>query len=177
MLRCPCGDVRTVTFSPDGTRLAVAGRNGRIRVWNVETGSEERNIKTDGRRIRAMAFAPDNRRLATAGDSSAIRVFDISTGEPVITLDSRPAKVHALTFLGAQRLASGGTDNRIRIWDLEGRILASELEGHTGTVAALACDASGCVLVSGSYDTTVRIWNLGQSQSPSVATSTNDTVR
>jgi WD40 repeat protein len=51
------------------------------------------------------------------------------------------------------------------------------LEGHTGTVAALACDATGRVLVSGSYDTTIRIWNLEESASPSVAASPNETVR
>jgi WD40 repeat protein len=36
--------------------------------------------------------------------------------------------------------------------------------GHSGTVAALACDATGRTLVSGSYDTTLRVWNLAERQ-------------
>jgi WD40 repeat protein len=52
--------------------------------------------------------------------------------------------------------------------------MTSQLEGHTGTVAALACDSSGCVLVSGSYDTTVRVWQLAESAAPSVAASLRD---
>jgi WD40 repeat protein len=68
--------------------------------------------------------------------------------------------VYALVFLNNGQLATGGTDNRITIWDLYSERASSQLVGHTGTVAALACDATGTVLVSGSYDTTLRIWNL-----------------
>jgi WD40 repeat protein len=58
-------------------------------------------------------------------------------------------------------LATGGSDNLIHIWDLETRQPISRLIGHTGTVATLACDGSGTVLVSGGYDTTLRIWHVG----------------
>ena len=76
------------------------------------------------------------------------------------TLDIRPAKVYAVAFLDNHRLATGGTDDRVTIWDLDNQQPISQLVGHTGTVAALACDSTGNVLVSGSYDTTLCIWNL-----------------
>jgi WD40 repeat protein len=145
--------------------MAVAGRNGQIRVWNVNDGSQERDIETDGRRIRTLAFSPDGRWLAAAGNSPAIHVFDVANGQSVMTLDARPAKVYVLLFVDNRRLATGGTDNRVRIWDLDSRAVIAELLGHTGTVAALACDASSTVLVSGSYDTTLRIWNLADKTS------------
>ena len=171
-LICPCVDVRTVTFSPDGKRLAVAGRNGRIRLWDVDSGSHERDIETDRRRIRALAFSPDGRLLAAAGNSPEIRLMDVATGQVVATLDSRPAKVRTLLFLGNERLAAGGTDNRIAIWDVYSRQVTRQLVGHTGTVSSLACDATGGVLVSGGYDTTLRIWDLDQSAAPAVAAQT-----
>ncbi len=177
-LACPCGDVRTVTFSRDGERMAVAGRNGRIRVWNVTSGAKERDIETDRRRIRGLAFSPDGNWLAAAGASPMIRIMDVATGEPVMTLSTRPAKVYSLAFLGNRRLAAGGSDNRIAIWDLESRQPTAHLVGHTGTVAALAASASGDVLVSGSYDTTLRIWNLSEKQAPATAAlGTDETAR
>ena len=176
-LACPCGDVRTVVFSPDGARLAAAGRNGRVRIWNVADGSRERDIPTDRRRIRGLAFSPDGRQLAAAGTSADIRIFDVATGDELMKLETRPAKVHALLFLDQVTLATGGTDNRIWIWDLNTRQVTRRLEGHTGTVAALACDASGSILVSGSYDTTLRVWKLDEDATPEVARSQNQSVR
>jgi WD40 repeat protein len=165
----PCVDLRTVAFSPNGERMAAAGRNGKIRVWNVSDAKVQHDIATDGRRIRTLAFSPDNSRIAAAGDGKSIEVFDAATGESIMTLAARPAKIYSLTFLDSQHLATGGSDNRVTVWDLDSKEAASELVGHTGTVAALACDATGKVVVSGSYDTTLRIWNLAERQGPATA--------
>ena len=70
----------------------------------------------------------------------------------------RPAKVYALTFIGPRYLASGGSDNLIRIWDLATAAEVGRLVGHEGSVATLDCDQD--VLVSGGYDATVRIWSI-----------------
>jgi WD40 repeat protein len=78
--------------------------------------------------------------------------------------------VFAAVFLNDQTLATAGSDDRIRIWDLATRTVTKELVGHTGSVASLACDGTGTLLVSGSYDTTLRIWNLAEGGlQPSVA--------
>jgi WD40 repeat protein len=168
-LECSCSDPCTVAFSADGARMAAAGRTGQVRVWNVITGTRERDIEAEGRRIRAIAFSPDGKWIATAGNSSHVNIYDVATGQPVMTLDVRPAKEYTLVFLDGRRLATGGTDNMIRIWDLESRMVTTELAGHTGTVAALARDASGLMLVSGSYDTTLCVWNLAVLSEPATA--------
>jgi WD40 repeat protein len=86
--------------------------------------------------------------------------------------------VYAAVFLNDMTLAVGGSDNRIYVWDLATRAVTKELVGHTGSVAALACDQSGTTLVSGSYDTTLRVWKLGSgSTPPSVARSPGEAVR
>jgi WD40 repeat protein len=168
-LDCPCSDVRTIAFSPNGERMAAAGRCGMIRIWNVADGSSQKDIETDHRRIQSLAFSPDGRWLAAAGDSQKIRIFDTVSGNVAKTLDTRPAKVYSLLFLDNRHLATGGTDNHITIWDLDTQRATSQLVGHTGTVAALACDGTGAVLVSGSYDTTLCIWNLVDKQIPATA--------
>jgi WD40 repeat protein len=168
-LDCPCEDMETVAFSADGARMAVTGRNGQIRVWNVNNGALERDVATDNRRIRGLAFSPDGKLLAAAGNSPKIHVFDVNNGQLVMMLEARPAKAYALLFIDNQRLVVGGTDNLIRIWDVQSQVVTKELAGHTGTVAALAVDAAGMTLVSGSYDTTVRIWNLAEQTAPATA--------
>ena len=162
-LVCPAADLRTVAFSPDGTRMAAAGRNGSIRLWNVMTGALEHDLDTHStQRIRALAFSPDGTRLASAGDAATILIFDVATGNQAMALTARPAKVHSALFINNTTLAVGGSDNMIHIWDVNSRAITKDLVGHTGIGCGLACDHAGTTLVSGSYDTTLRVWDLAR---------------
>ena len=177
-LECPSDDVRAVAFSRDGQRMAVAGRNGQIRLWNVATGALERDIPSSRQRIRALGFSPDGTKLASAGEDVTIHVVDLTSGGRDVSFAARPAKIYAAVFLTNESLATAGSDNRIRVWDVASRAVTKELVGHTGSVAALACDASGTKLVSGSYDTTLRIWELEEDgPPPSVARLPGDAAR
>jgi WD40 repeat protein len=161
-LDCPCRDMRCVSFAPDGLQMAAAGRNGKIRFWTAVDAEPTRTVKGHTQRIRALAFSPDGARLASAGEDRVARIWDVATGQMDIELPTPGAKVMSLAYIDRERIATGGTDNKIRLWDLVTRRELAVLEGHTGTVATL--DAQNGVLVSGSYDTTVRIWSIDAAQ-------------
>jgi len=156
-LGCPCVDMRALTVSPDGERFAGGGRNGRIRVWDSRSGEVTGEYSAHRQRIRGLAFSPDSRLLASCGEDRIVNVFPLETGQG-FALPSQPSKVMSLVFCGPNRLATGGSDNLVRIWDLNQRVDVDHLTGHTGSVAALAYN--GEVLVSGGYDTTVRVWRM-----------------
>ena len=52
------------------------------------------------------------------------------------------------------------SDHSVRLWDLATSTEQFRLVGHTGSVATLAWNPGADVLVSGSFDTTVRFWPL-----------------
>ena len=63
-----------------------------------------------------------------------------------------------MTVCGEDLIATGGSDNVVRIWNWRNQAEADRMLGHTGSVAALAFDPASGVIVSGSFDTTVRVW-------------------
>ena len=157
-LKCPCGDMRAIAFSPDDRWLAGGGRNGRIRIWDLDQNEVLRTFVGHSQRIRALTFDDTGQRLISASEDRTVRVWDASTGQQEFQLAGVPGKVLSMTALPHGRLATACSDNAIRIWDVSQRRLISQLLGHTGSVAAL--DANQNLLVSGSFDTTVRLWPL-----------------
>jgi pleiotropic regulator 1 len=80
----------------------------------------------------------------------------------------------AALFLSADAIATAGSDNRILVWDVKSRTPVLSLTGHTGSIAALACDRSGQVLVSGSYDATAQVFHLTHATSGEATTTRRD---
>jgi WD40 repeat protein len=157
-LLAPCQDVRALTFSQDDRMLAVGGRCGSIRLFAMPRGTFVRDIPAHRQRIRALAFSSDGSYVASSGEDRLIHVAPIA-GSAGYSLPPRPAKVLSLAFYGPHHLATAGSDNQIRLWDVATKTEIGCLQGHTGSVAALEC--RGKVLVSAGYDTTVRVWDVG----------------
>ena len=156
----PGTDIRAVVFSPDGGRVAAAGRLGVVRVWELSTGSVVRELKGRGRRMNALAYSPDGEKIVAAGEGPDILVWDAADGNLAASLPIRLGKVMAIAFCGPNLLAAGGSRNTIGVWDLVSGQQEFRLVGHTGSVTSLAWDAECGVLISGSFDTTVRTWQL-----------------
>jgi WD40 repeat protein len=137
--------------------LAAGGRTGLVRVWDRQDGKVLHEYPAHRQRIRDLAFSPDGKELVSCGDDRRVHVRALKSKQGR-DLPPLPAKVYAIAFWGPNQLATGGSDNVIRLWNLSGGVVIGELSEHDGSVADLASD--GDVLVSGSYDTTIRVWDL-----------------
>ena len=158
----PSESMTAMQFSPDGSLLAAGGRNGIVRIWRLDIGSEVTNINGDSRRVNSLAFSPDGSRLALGTNGSRISIWNPQSGNMISVLPERYGKTYSLQFCGPNILASGESDNVIRLWDLNAGREMTNLVGHTGTVSTLYYDEQLNNLVSGSFDTTVRYWALMQ---------------
>ena len=72
--------VRSVAFSPDGTRLASAGSDRTIRLWDAATVKPLATFSGHTDQVRSVAFSPDGRTLASASNDRTVRIWDVATG-------------------------------------------------------------------------------------------------
>ena len=159
-LECPSNDMRVVDFSSDDRQIAAGGRDGIVRIWNIDDGTVLRDFAPHQRRIRGLTYSPNGLHLVTAGEDRRIHVHSVLGVGEDFYLEGCGAKILSIVFFGPTQLATGCSDNVIRLWDIETRTEIGQLKGHTGSVAALACH--GQQLISGSYDTTVRVWTIAE---------------
>jgi WD40 repeat protein len=68
--------VEALAFSPDGTSLVAASREGRARAWEVASGREKADFDWQVGKLYALAFSPDGSTVA-AGGSKGIVVWDV----------------------------------------------------------------------------------------------------
>ena len=80
--------IETVRFSPDGTRLAVAGGNpglfGELQIWSVADGNLSLSVRTTNDTIAGASWSPDGKLVAYGGFDKSVRAIDSTTGEQVL---------------------------------------------------------------------------------------------
>jgi WD40 repeat protein len=74
----PHRDVNAAVFSPDGRRVAVAGREGVIRLYDARTGEDLLLLRGHEKPVRTLAFSPDGDRLLSAAEDGTARLWDVT---------------------------------------------------------------------------------------------------
>jgi hypothetical protein len=179
----------TVAFSPDGKALTTGGAGGPVRLWEVATGRNIRNL-TDDPYWTESRLSPDGKTLATpihgaGGKGFSINVggkfqlSDVATGRKTRTLTSGDDKIltSALEFSpDGKTLATAWfdfedtgsrsrlTNFRVRLWDVAtGRNIRTLSVGNA-QLLSLAFSPDGKTLATGWDDDRVRLWDVTRRQ-------------
>ena len=157
-LSCDSLDQRCVRFSPDGSRLLRGGRLGEICVWDTATGAELAHYRQHSRRVFTAAFSADSSSVTSVGEDRRMIRYNIDSQQVTYDQVVAKGKLMSMCLINDHMVAAAGADNSIVLVDTMSNQAVAQLDGHTGTVAVMV--PCGEFLASGSFDTTIRIWNL-----------------
>jgi WD40 repeat protein/serine/threonine protein kinase len=171
----PVVRVWSVSFSPDGQRLAsAAGREaeekGELKVWDMTTGEELLKLGSLTRALRCVQFSPDGRRLATCGQDLA-QVRDAQTGRVQLTWRDPHRSFEKVAFSAdGRRLTSVGglfavhPDREVKVWDAQTGQEVLSLRGHVGALRGVAFSPDGRRIASSGLDQTIKLWDTATGQ-------------
>jgi WD40 repeat protein/mono/diheme cytochrome c family protein len=96
------GAIAALDWSPDGSRIAVAGASPSVNIYDAETGERTASCKGHSAGIYGIAFSPDGSRLATGGFDGKVRIYNSADCALLTSFDPAPLTV-ASTQTGAAR--------------------------------------------------------------------------
>lgn len=145
------------------TKLLASGQYGRIELTNVAIPETTRVIEGLDGKINALVFSHDGQSLfaaaGVAGVNGTAYVFKVSDGTLIKKFEGHTDALYALTLSpDGKALATGGYDQRIRLWDIASGKETLTLTGHNGGIFGLAFRPDGKVLASVSADRTIKLW-------------------
>lgn len=166
--------VAAVSWSESGALLAVSSSNGEVQVWDAEAGKQVSRHQLARDRVSTLAWA--NSVLAAGSRNNSISLLDVSMRRTAFSLpQAHSSEVCGLRFSPDRAtLASGGNDNKVRLWSLAGAMRDVDafprrktlplytLQGHTSAVRALDWSPHRRGLLAsggGSMDKCIRFWD------------------
>jgi WD40 repeat protein len=125
-------------FTPNSKRLVSCGADRSLRLWDVESGQEEKRFeaidylvyKEKDKKIErtarkgasdfalyCLALNPDGSLIAAGGADKTIRIWDRASGELRQTIGGLPDYVYGLAFMEHNRLVALGHTGRAYVWN------------------------------------------------------------
>jgi periodic tryptophan protein 2 len=158
-----------MAYSPDGVVICTGGEDGKVKLWNASSGFCYVTLeKSHTAPITAVAFANSSVVLSASLDGT-VRAHDLHRYRTFKTLTTpSPVQFLSLAVDEAGEIVCAGTADPFHIyaWNLQTSKVLDIFTGHTGPVCELKFLSSGCMLVSASWDGTVKTWDLYKSNVP-----------
>jgi serine/threonine protein kinase len=121
------GEVTSVAFSPDGTRIVTGSSDKTAKVWDARTGTPLLELKGHTLWVSSVAFSPDGTRIVTGSHDKTAKVWDARTGTPQLELNGHTRPVKSVAFSpDGTRIITGSYDKTAKVWDARTR---QELKG------------------------------------------------
>jgi len=151
--------VFSVSFSPDGKRLASASFDKTVRVWDVASRKTELTLTGHSDFVYAVAFSPDGKWLVSASKDRTVKLVDAATGKGRFTFSGMEQDVLAVAVSpDGKSVVSSGFESGLHWWNPQTGERVRVQGGHGVAVHEVCFSKDGSLVASAGGDQTVRLW-------------------
>ena len=167
------GQVNCVAFSSDASQLVSGGADKKILLWDVKTGTLTKTLEGHPGPVYTVCFAdalgdvpahelPNRNWTLHQLHRAGFFLKQVFTNESLYDVPvNESCKVLAQNgwvLSGGRDGAEDDVNSKVRIWNVATGKQVQELKGHKGAVTGVAYKSDLRVILSGSYDASIRLW-------------------
>lgn len=156
------GDVCSVCYSPDGTRIASSSDDNTICIWDAKTGKRLMpQLRGHMGPVNSIAFSPDGKKIVSGSEDKTVRVWDAQTGVQTLpSLNGHSEHVKSVSFSPDGKKIVSASSHSIRIWDAKtGKPKGISIEVPKAYFYSVSFTPDGKKIVAGGLDKLIRIWD------------------
>ena len=142
------GSISDMSFSPDGTQIALASATG-IWIYDARNGTELTLLTDHVTRSDRLAFSPDGKSLAT-GVREDLLLWDISSGKLLKSLNGFDKRLVTIRFFeDSKTLLFVYHDGTACLWDVTTDVKKELLDRSSGVIAGTLLTLRGIAVSAG----------------------------
>ena len=169
--------VISLSFSKDGRFMASASQDDEIIFWDMVDFRQIKRIKKHGHGVRAVVVSPKGDMLYIAFPNS---IYEYETSKWVNTaiFEGYDNGIYSIAINSSgEKIAAGSKLGDIYITDINKQEIVKTIKAGRQVIISLDFASSKNILASGSYDRTVRIYNIDSSKTLNEFSLFSDTIR
>jgi WD40 repeat protein len=161
----PLGEVNApgIDISPDGRTIATSHFDGRVILWDADTGARTAVLRGDetcfGCIVFDTEFSPDGTHLAMAPVDFTARIVDASTMQERIRVEHEDIVFGVDFSPDGHFLATASFDGTVKVWAAEDGRHEFTLDPNTVQMTSVAFSPDGKTIATGGFDGWVRTWD------------------
>lgn len=157
--------VSCVRFSPSVQvpLIVSAGWDRLVKVWNLTNCKLRNDLVGHTGYLNTVCVSPDGSLAASGGKDNTAMLWDLNEGKRLYSLDAGEI-INGLVFSPNRYWLCAATDDSIKIWDLESKVVVDTLRpeeteyGKIPACTSLAWSADGSTLFAGFTDNLIRVY-------------------
>jgi len=162
VLNAHTGWINSLSFSPDGKRVATASEDHSAKIWDVFSGKLLADLKGHLDPIKSVCFSPDGKSIVTASFDGYAKIWDVASGKLIFTLSGFTG--NTISFNAAQfspngkKIVTASEGGTAMLWEVASGKKFADLKGHTKRITlARFCGEKKILTVSEEY---IKIWDF-----------------
>ena len=156
----PCRvNIRSIAYSPDGTRLASGSGHG-VRIWDMASGRSLK-FRSSTHAVYYLAFRPDSRAVIAGTRAGSILALDADSLGELFRFEPYGGRASSVDLASeAGSVVAGYSDGAVRIWDTASGELRQVLRAAAvDDIYDVSLDSGGAALACRGRKTGIVAWD------------------